>query len=461
MATIWNRLIDLVVAEGGLSLELSNLKEWLDEKKYLQIREAFLELPTADIAELINELQGKEALLAFRLLAKDLAAETFPYLDVERQSEISELITERELKEIIDELYFDDKIDLIEEVPANVVKKILKNTTYKERALINQFLNYPESSAGSLMTIEFVDLKKEMTVEAAMTRIRRIGVDKETIYTCYVTDAHRTLEGIVTLKQLVLSEPQKTVYEIMSEDIISVSTHDDQEKIVDGFKKYDLLTMPVVDYDNRLVGIITIDDIVDVIEEETTEDFQKMAAMSPSDEEYLTIKSTVFARRRIVWLIVLMFSATVTEFIADSYSGLTSQFTILIGVMPMLMSTSGNTGAQSSTLIIRGITLGNIKFRDIFKVILKESKVGLMIGVMLGVMNFVRILVLKRNLMLALIVGCTLVGISLVAALIGGILPILARKFKLDPAIMASPLISTITDAATLLIFFAIASKLL
>lgn len=442
-------------------MELKELRELLEEKKLAYIKKELIQLQEADVAELFNELEPKESLLLFRLLPKTMAADVFAHLDLDIQAEITKLISEQELKEIIDELYFDDKIDLIEEVPANIVKKILRNTPLMERTLINQFLNYPEQSAGSLMTIEFVDLKKEMTVEEAMERIRKIGVDKETIYTCYVTDPKRTLEGIVTLRELVLSDPKKTVADLMNTDVICFNTHDDQEAIVVGFKKYDFLTMPVVDKENRLVGIITIDDIVDVIEEETTEDFQIMAAMAPSDEEYLSIKALTFAKRRIAWLIILMFTAIVTEFITNSYGWLTSKYTMLVGVIPMLMSTSGNTGSQSSTLIIRGITLGDIKFTDIFKVIFKEIKVGVMVGTALGILAFIRILMLNNDLMKAIIVGLTLIGTAAMAAFIGGTLPIIAKKAKLDPAIMASPLISTITDATTLMIFFTIATIIL
>lgn len=442
-------------------MDLKDLKQMIEERKFSIIQKELVQLQEADIAELINELEAKELLLVFRLLPKNLASEVFAYLDLDRQTEISELISEQELKEIIDELYFDDKMDLIEEVPANIVKKILKNTNTKERTLINQFLKYPEDSAGSLMTIEFVDLKKEMTVEQAMARIRKIGLDKETIYTCYVIDTKRKLEGIVTLKELVLSDTDKTVEEVMNTDVIYFNTHDDQEAIVKGFKKYDFLAMPVVDLEERLVGIITIDDIVDVIEEETTEDFQKMAAMEPSDEDYLSTPSFLLAKRRMVWLIVLMFSAIVTELITDRNSDITRQFTMLIGVMPMLMSTGGNTGSQSSTLIIRGLTLGTIKLKDFFRVIIKEFRVGIIVGVSLGILNFLRIWLLNGNLSLAIIVGFTLIGTAVMAALIGGILPIIATKIKLDPAIMATPLISTITDATTLLIFFTIASTIL
>ncbi len=442
-------------------MEIKDLRELVEDKKFAQIQREFVELQEADMAELLNDTTPKEALLLFRLLPKAIAAEVFVYLDIDKQAEITELISEDELKEIIDELYFDDKIDLIEEVPANLVKKILRNTSITERTLINQFLNYPDQSAGSLMTIEFVDLKKEMTVEAAIARIRKIGVDKETIYTCYVTDMKRNLEGIVTLKELVLSDPHVIVGDIMTSEVISFNTHDDQEEIVGEFKKYDFLTMPVVDKENRLVGIITIDDIVDVIEEETTEDFQKMAAMTPSDEDYLSINAFTFAKRRISWLIILMFTAIMTEFITDSNRVLTTQFAMLVGVIPMLMSTSGNTGAQSSTLIIRGITLGDIRFKDMMKVIFKEVRVGFMVGLTLAVLTFLRITFLNKDIKLAVIVAFTLIATATIAAFIGGTLPIIAKKAKMDPAIMASPLISTITDATTLLIFFTIATLVL
>jgi magnesium transporter len=442
-------------------LDTKHLLELVKEKKLSLIQKQLLEFREADIGEIISEVPLKDALLLYRLLPKSIAADVFSYLEIERQSELSTLISEHELKEIIDDLNFDDKIDLIEEMPANVVKKILRHSPVTERNLINQFLNYPYDSAGSIMTIEFVDLKKEMTVNDAMDRIRRIGVDKETIYTCYVTDTKRKLEGIISLKDLVLSEVSKTIEEIMEKEVVYVNTHDDQEYIAEVFKKYDFLSMPVVDNENRLVGIITIDDVVDVIEEETTEDFQKMAAIEPSDEEYMMMSPFSLAKKRISWLVILMFSALITEYITDSNSMLTAQFTMLVGVMPMLMSTGGNAGAQSSTLIIRGLTLGDIKFRDITKIIWKEFRVGLIVGCTLATLNFGRIMLIEQNVKLACIVACTLIGTTTMAALMGGTLPIIAKKIKLDPAIMASPLISTITDATTLILFFTIASLVL
>jgi magnesium transporter len=390
-----------------------------------------------------------------------MATEVFGFLELDKQTDLSTLVNEEELLVLIEQLNFDDKIDLIEEVPANVVKKILKNTSVTERKLINQFLNYPEDSAGSLMTIEFVDLKKDMTLFEAMNRVRMIGRGKETIYTCYVTDRTRTLDGIISLKELVLGDPESKVQEIMETNVISVNTHADQEHIVNEFKKYDFLSMPVVDNEGRLVGIITIDDVVDVMEEEATEDFQKMAAIIPTDEEYLDASPFSLARRRIFWLVILMFSAVITEFITNENKSLTSQFVILIALMPMLMSTGGNAGAQASTLVIRGITLGEIKFKDFFKVVFKEMRVGIMMGISLGVLNFARLYFMGRPTGISIVIGLTLIGTTTIAALLGGTLPIIAKKMKMDPAVMANPLITTITDATTLLIYFFIAAMIL
>ena len=442
-------------------MNFQELTDLLSEKRFPDIRRELINLQIADIGELISELNIKEALQVYRLLPKDLASDVFAYLDIETQTQITELVSEKELKELLSELDFDDKIDLIEEVPANVVKRIFQNTTVTERALINQFLNYPEQSAGSLMTIGFVDLKKEMTVSQAMERIRKTGLGKETIYTCYVLDTKRKLEGIVTLRELVLCDVDKLVEDIMETEVIYINTHDDQEHIASMFKKYDFLSMPVVDNENRLVGIITIDDVVDVIEEETTEDFQKMAATTPTDEEYMVMKPFSLAKKRIFWLIILMFSALITEFITNKNAYITREFVVLVSMMPMLMSTGGNAGAQASTLVIRGLTLGDIHFKDIFFVVFKEVRVGIIVGVLLGVLNFIRILLTNGDPKIAAIVGLTLIGTTTMAATMGGTLPIVAKKIKLDPAIMASPLITTITDATTLIIFFAISALVL
>lgn len=446
---------------GFLNISTEELEKLVIEKKFTELKKHLLEMMPEDIADLMEEVSKPEALIIYRLLPKDLAVEVFAEIEVDRQSELTALVSENELKDIVEELFFDDMIDLIEELPANIVKKILKNATNQERKLINQFLNYPVDSAGSIMTIEFVELKKEMTIIEAMTKIKQTGVNKETIYTCYVTSHNKLLEGIISLKDLVLSPDNSRLEDIMLGDFINVGTHDDQEIVAEVFKKYDLLSLPVVDHENRLVGIITIDDVVDVIEEETTEDFQKMAGTIPSDEEYMSMSPLNLAKKRIFWLTILMFSATISQIVTNKNSALTAQFTILVGVMPMLMSTGGNAGAQSSTLVIRGLTLGEICFADFFKVMWKEIRVGLIVGISLGIMNFIRILIFNNDIKLAAIVGLTLIGTTSVAALMGGILPIVAKRLKLDPAIMASPLITTITDATTLLIFFGIATYFL
>jgi len=441
-----------------ININIDQLEKLVKNKNYVELKEHLDEMLPADIADLLEEVHFREALVVYRLLPKDIAVVVFQQLEIERQSELTSLVSDEELKDIIDELFFDDMIDLIEEVPASLVKKVLKNTTPEKRKLINQFLKYAEDTAGSLMTIEFIDLKRTMKVHEAMNRIKLTGVNKETIYTCYVVGEKKLLEGIVSLKNLVLSDSQVTVEEIMTDDFIYVGTQDDQEYIADVFKKYDLLSLPVVDTEKRLVGIITIDDIVDVIEEETTEDFQIMGAIAPLDDEYMTMTTFELGRKRIVWLIVLMFSATLSQWIMNDNGKLLKEFTILIGVIPMLMSTGGNAGAQSSTLVIRGITLGDIEFNDLLKVIWKEFRVGVLVGITLGAMNFIRIMIFNKDIRLALIVGLTLIGTTTMAALMGGLLPIVAKKLKLDPAIMASPLITTITDATTLMIFFTIAT---
>ena len=441
-----------------INIDIDELEMLVKEKKFTELKEHLDEMLPADIADLLEEVHFRDALVVYRILPKNIAVDVFQQLEIERQSELTSLVSDEELKAIIDELFFDDMIDLIEEVPASLVKKVLKNTAPEKRKLINQFLRYEDDTAGSLMTIEFVDLKKTMKVHDAMNRIKLTGVNKETIYTCYVVGEQKLLEGIVSLKNLVLSDSQVTVEEIMTDDYIYVGTQDDQEYIAEVFKKYDLLSLPVVDTEHRLVGIITIDDIVDVIEEETTEDFQIMAAIAPSDDEYMLMTPFELGRKRIVWLVILMFSATLSQWIMDSNGSLLKEFTVLMGVVPMLMSTGGNAGAQSSTLVIRGITLGDIEFNDLLKVIWKEVRVGILIGIVLGALNFVRIVIFSNDYKLATIVGLTLIGTTTMAALMGGLLPIIAKKMKLDPAIMASPLITTITDATTLMIFFTIAT---
>ncbi|HHW00467.1 MAG TPA: magnesium transporter [Clostridiaceae bacterium] len=430
----------------------------IEEKNYPGLKLELQNIRSVDIASILEELNERDTLLVFRLLPKDIAAEVFSYLSTEKQAELSTLVDEKELSDILDELFFDDKIDYLEEMPANVVKKILKNTSEMERKLINQFLMYPDYSAGSLMTTEFVDLKKDMYVKDAFAKIRRIAPDKETIYTCYAIDEERHLEGTVTLKDIVLAGDDEKIENIMQKDSIYVKTHDDQEYVADIFKKYDLLAVPVVDNEKRLVGIITIDDVVDVIEEEATEDFYRMAAVQPSEESYLNTGVFTLARKRIVWLLVLMVSSTLTGFIIQKYELALKSVVALAVFIPMLMDTGGNAGSQSSTVVIRGLVLGEIGIKDIFKVVWKEARIAIITGVLLACVNFIRVYSLEGySLLISLTVSLTIVLTIIAAKVVGGILPIIAQKLKLDPAMMASPLITTIVDATTLTIYFRLA----
>ena len=438
------------------------IKDYIEVKNYSAIKKALEDMLPADIAELLEEIDTKNSLLVFRMLHKDVAVEVFAHLSVKQQTSFTLMIKEDELKEILEELYFDDKIDYLEEMPSSVVKKILKYSPETERKLINQFLNYPENSAGSLMTIELVDLKKELTIDEALLRIRRTALDKETIYTCYVTDSNRKLEGTVSLKDLVIAPGNKKVEDIMETDPIFVRTIDDQEEVANLFKKYDLLSVPVVDQENRLVGIITIDDIVDVIEEEASEDIQIMHGLAPSEEEYLKTDIITLAKQRIFWLLFLMLSATITGSIIESFQGSLEKAVGLAVFIPMLMGTGGNAGTQSSTLVIRGIALGEVVLSDISKVIWRELRISLMVGISLAVVNFVRVYYLGGNsFTVSVVVSVTLILTIMMAKVIGGVLPLIAKAINIDPAIMASPLISTIVDALTLLSYFKIAEAIM
>ncbi|KEJ00529.1 magnesium transporter [Clostridium botulinum A2B7 92] len=442
---------------------MERILELINGKKYSEAREELLKLNSVDIATLLEEVDNKKNMLVlFRLLPKDIEIDVFSYMSNDMQQYIIQSITHEEMTTIIDQLYFDDVIDLLEEMPANIVKKILLNTDEKKRKLINQFLKYEEDSAGSIMTIEFVDLKKEMTVEQAIERIRKIGVDKQTINTCYVIDRNRKLEGITSIRRLILSNKDVLIKDIMKENYVSINTFDDQEYVASQFKKYDLVSMPVVDKEHRLVGIITIDDIVDIIDQENTEDFHKMAAMEPSEEEYLKTGVFELAKHRIIWLLVLMISATFTGNIIRKSEDVLQSVVILASFIPMLMDTGGNSGSQSSTLVIRGLALGEIKLKDIFKVMWKEFRVSVVVGIALSVVNFLRVYFIEKvSFMVSMTVCISLFFTVVLAKVVGGILPIVAKKLKLDPAIMASPLITTIVDAVALLIYFGIAKILL
>ncbi|NYB75827.1 magnesium transporter [Sedimentibacter hydroxybenzoicus DSM 7310] len=434
----------------------------LEQGKYADAKIEIIKMNVVDIAHLFEELEQQKLLVIFRILPKEIASGVFSYISNELQRYIIESITDKEIKNILDELFFDDTIDFLEEMPSNIVKKVLKNTDESTRNLINQFLNYPEYSAGSIMTIEYADLKKEMTIEQAIKHIKHTGVDKETIHTCYVIDEFRKLEGVVSLRKLILSEDNVLVKDIMKTDVIYVNTHDDQEKIAALFKKYDLLSMPVVDNERRLVGIVTIDDIIDIIDQENTEDFEKMAAMQPSEEEYLKTNAFILAKNRLTWLIILMISATFTGKIIRNFDAVLQSVVILTAFIPMLMDTGGNAGSQSSTLIIRGLALEEIHLKDVFKVLWKEFQVSLLVGIVLSALNFIRIYYFEKvDLLVSVTVCVTLLFTVVLAKIVGGMLPILAKKIKVDPALMAGPLITTIVDAVTLIVYFSMAKWLL
>lgn len=438
------------------------IMELIKEKKYVQLKKILSEMNEVDIAEVLDPIDPNITLLIFRMLPKDLAVEVFAHFSIDQQREIVEAATDKELKYILDELFFDDMIDLIEEMPANIVNKILINSKEDERKLINQFLKYPADSAGSIMTIEYVEFRKTWTVKQSLAHIKEIGLTKETIYTCYVTDKNRTLEGFVSLRTLVTSEEDELIADIMEEEVISVNTHDDQETVAQTFTKYGFLAIPVVDNEYRLTGIITVDDIMDVIEREATEDFQLMAAMAPSEEAYLDTNVFTLARHRITWLLVLMISATFTGAIISRYEDVLSSVVILATFIPMLMDTGGNSGSQSSTLIIRGLATGEITMKDWFKVISKELKISLIVGVVLAVVNLARIMIFNNvEFAVALTVSITLFVTVVAAKVVGGLLPMIAKMVKVDPAIMAGPLITTIVDALSLMVYFGVATVLL
>lgn len=434
----------------------------IEAGNYPEARNIIVNMNAVDIAKFLEEIDRPKLLVTFRILPKELAANVFPHLPFELQQYIIESSTDVEIKSILDDLFFDDAIDFIEEMPANVVKKILANTNEETRKLINLFLNYPEDSAGSLMTIEYVDLVKGMTVSQAIAHIKETGIDKETIETCYVLDRNRILVGYTTLRKLILSHESDIINNIMVSDVISLSTHDDQEEVAQLFKKYDYLVMPVVDSEHRLVGIVTIDDVIDVIDQENTEDLQKMAAMHPSEKEYLKTDALTLAKHRFPWLLILMISAAFTGGIIRQYENALQSVMVLASFIPMLMDTGGNSGSQSSTLVIRGMALGEIQLSDALKVLWKELQVSFLVGSSLAIVNFIRIYLLEKvDLRISITVCLTLFFTVILAKVVGGILPLAAKKLKLDPAIMASPIITTIVDAVALMLYFTIATSLL
>ncbi|NCC67849.1 MAG: magnesium transporter [Clostridia bacterium] len=445
------------------------LLEMLDNKRIKLFKDTIEDMNEHDIATFISELPRNKIAVVFRLLPKTISADVFANLEVEEQQLIIECITDKELGEIIEELYLDDTVDMLEELPANVVKRVMRTADTETRRLINQYLEYPENSAGSIMTAEYVDLKKYMNVKEAFARIRRIGEDKETIYTCFVISADRKLEGVVTVKDMLLAEEETVIGELMDTNVIHATTTDDQEEVSELISEYDLLAVPVVDKEGRLVGIVTVDDVIDVLQEEITEDLEKMAGINPSDKPYSKADVTTIWKSRIPWLMFLMLSATFTSMVINRFENALSACVALTGFIPMLMGTGGNSGSQSSTAVIRSLSLGDTEPGDILKVIWKEIRVAVLCGVSLAAVNFLKMFLVDKLLLgnddvtvlVALTVSVTLVFVIIFAKVVGSALPLIAEKVGIDPAVMASPLISTITDTVSLLIYFTMAGLVL
>lgn len=440
--------------------------ELIEEKKYIRARELLLEFSEVDIAEILEEIMEvlgvEKTVVMFRTLPKDVNVEVFSYLDSDEQVAIINSITDKEIHYIIDELPFDDMIDVLEELPANIVDKILEKATKEERKQINSFLHYPEYSAGTLMTPEYISLHKDMTVAEAMAHIKKEGMDSETVYTCYVKDTGRTLLGIVSLRTLVVSDNDVMVRDIMRTDYVCANVHADQEEVSNLFKKYGFLAIPVVDNEHRLVGIITVDDILDIIEEEITEDFQKMAGVAASTEEYLDMSVWKHVKNRFPWLLFLMISLMVTGLIINQFEDLLAKAIVLVAYLPLLMGTGGNSGSQSATLVIRSMAVGDIELKDSAKVLWKEVRVSFLIGLSLSVLNFAKILVIDgEGPFIALTVCGSMLIIITMAKTIGGMLPMLAKKLRIDPALMASPMIASLTDMVSVVTYFFLASLIL
>ena len=457
----------MVDLENGVFME--QVENLVERKRWPDLRDMLSLLEPADIAAILSELPEDRLPLLYRLLPKELAAEVFVEMEPEEQELLIKSFSDTELKEVLEELYVDDTVDLIEEMPASVVKRILQHTDAETRKSVNEILKYPEDSAGSIMTTEFVDLKRDMTVADALKRIRRTGVDKETINICYVTDTSRHLLGLVSIRTLLLAEEDERIEDIMETNVIFATTLEDKEDVAQQLSKYDFLAMPVVDKESRLVGIVTIDDAIDVMEEEATEDFEIMAAITPTDKPYLRTGVWDTVKSRLPWLMLLMLSATFTGIVINRFEDSLARCSVLIGFIPMLMGTGGNSGNQSSVAVIRGLSLNEIGFGDLLEVVWKESRVAVVCGALLACGNFVKLLVVDRLLMqnaevtalVALVICLTLVCTVFCAKVVGCMLPLLAEKIGLDPAVMAAPFISTIVDVVSLVIYFSFATLLL
>ena len=441
---------------------LEELLQLVEEKQFRRLRTLLDNMNWVDIAEFLDELGPEDTILVFRLLPKETAAEVFTELeDTDDQERLINALSDQELREVLDELYMDDTVDLIEDMPANLVDRILRNTGGSTRSQINQLLNYPKDSAGSIMTTEFVYLHPDATVEESFTRIRKVGLDKETVYTCYVTE-NRILLGVVTVRRLLLSPYETKIRDIMETNLLSVNTHEDKEDVAQMFSKYDLSAVPVVDGDDRLVGIITFDDAMDVMEEEATEDIEKMAAILPTDKPYFQTGVVETWKHRIPWLLLLMISATFTGMILGFFEEALAANAALTLFIPMLMDTGGNSGSQASVTVIRAMSLGDIEFSDVFQVVWKEARVGMLCAATLGVVVFVKVILIdQKSPVMAFVVALTIFATIVIAKLVGCLLPMLAKRLGFDPAVMASPFITTVVDALSLVIYFLIATQVM
>ena len=444
-----------------METNLEKIKDLLTNKKYNELKKILNELNSADIPGILEEFDKEDVIRIFRLLSKEQAGEAFSYMESDMREKLLEDLTDRELKSVIDELFMDDTVDLIEEMPSNVVKRILKLVNKEDRNTINELLKYPEDSAGSIMTTEFIDLKENMTAEQALKRIRKIGTDSETIYTCYVLTEKRILKGIINIKDILIAPKEKLIKELMETNIISANTLEDQEKVAKKFDKYDFYALPVVDNESRLVGIITVDDAINVLQDEAQEDFEKMAAITPTEEGYFETSVWKHAKNRIVWLLILMVSAAITGNILAQYEAAFAVAPLLVAFIPMIMGTGGNCGSQSSTLIIRGLATDEIKLKDIFRVIWKEIRVAFIVGVALAIVNAIRVIIQYRDIQLAVVLGITLIVTTIISKVLGCVLPMLAKRLKLDPAIMAAPLITTLVDVCSILVYFQVATSIM
>ncbi len=444
-----------------METNLEKIKDLLTNKKYNELKKILNELNSADIPGILEEFDKEDVIRIFRLLSKEQAGEAFSYMESDMREKLLEDLTDRELKSVIDELFMDDTVDLIEEMPSNVVKRILKLVNKEDRNTINELLKYPEDSAGSIMTTEFIDLKENMTAEQALKRIRKIGTDSETIYTCYVLTEKRILKGIINIKDILIAPKEKLIKELMETNIISANTLEDKEEVAKKFDKYDFYALPVVDNESRLVGIITVDDAINVLQDEAQEDFEKMAAITPTEDGYFETSVWKHAKNRIVWLLILMLSAAITGNILAQYEAAFAVAPLLVAFIPMIMGTGGNCGSQSSTLIIRGLATDEIKLKDIFRVIWKEIRVAFIVGVALAIVNAIRVIIQYRDIQLAIVLGITLIVTTIVSKVLGCVLPMLAKRLKLDPAIMAAPLITTLVDVCSILVYFQVATSIM